>query len=345
MCNMAAYAGCRAAAPILLQMLESQEALGGGHYTGIATLSGGTIHLLKVIGPVSELLRRHPEALEMPGTVGIAHSRTPGIDSDAWAQPFLSYNGQVVYCANGAAGQFKATDYNSAYLRDKAEGIVYRTSIAHPAGTYPVMADGCCVHSSEVNANVVRRRLAAGGTLRDALAAMLAEYPSEIAGLALAVQEPESVSAVRLNQPLMWGRDESGFYLATAAFALENEHLEWVNPVPSASVLTMTREAIALQALDGFASFFVPCEPRHRVFQALDAMLARGGDYCVNDFCEEAKKCWPAGKLATANMVAYEFLREELATGTLESWLVETPGSGAGLVAPQRRYRRKRGGA
>ena len=71
----------------------------------------------------------------------------------------------------------------------------------------------------------------------------------------------------------------------------------------------------------------------------MEAMLAQDRDYCVNDFCVEAKKCWPAGKLATANMVAYEFLREKMRAGALESWLVETPGSGAGLAAPQRRYR------
>lgn len=45
MCNMAAYAGREAAAPILLRMLEAQEGLGGGHYTGIATLHEGKIHL------------------------------------------------------------------------------------------------------------------------------------------------------------------------------------------------------------------------------------------------------------------------------------------------------------
>ena len=339
MCNMAAYAGERAAAPILVRMLESQEALGGGHYTGVATVSGGRIHLRKVIGPVSELLRRCPDVLELPGTVGIAHSRTPGIDSDAWAQPFLSHDSQVVYCANGAAGQFTKTDYNAPYLQDKAEGVRYRTAIDRPAGPYPVMADGRCVHSTEVMANAVRRRLAAGGTLRAALAAALTALPTEIAGLALAVQEPWGVSAVRLNQPLMWGRDGGGCYLATAAFALENEHLEWINPVPAASALTMRGDGIEVEALDAFAEWLEPCEPRCRVFHALEALLARGGDYCVNDFCVEAKKCWPPGKLATANMVAYEFLREKMREGALETWLVETPGSGAGLAAPQRRYR------
>ena len=73
MCNMAAYAGRNAAAPILFRMLQSQEGLGGGHYNGIATIHEGKIYMIKVIGSTADLLRRHPEVLELPGTVGIAH--------------------------------------------------------------------------------------------------------------------------------------------------------------------------------------------------------------------------------------------------------------------------------
>ena len=58
---MAAYAGKKAAAPILFRMLQSQEGLGGGHYNGIATIHEGKIYMIKVIGSTADLLRRHPE--------------------------------------------------------------------------------------------------------------------------------------------------------------------------------------------------------------------------------------------------------------------------------------------
>ena len=340
MCNMAAYAGRKNAAPILFRMLESQEALGGGHYNGIATIHEGKIHMIKCIGSTAELLRRYPEVLELPGTVGIAHSRTPGIDSDEWAQPFFAHDEQVIYCANGAAGRFKGTDYNPIYEQAKAEGIRFRTLVTKPAEGYPVMNDGCGVHSSEVVANLVRRNLTPGKLLRRAMGEACFDRKSEIAALVLAVCEPDSVSAIRINQPLMWGRKEDGFYLATSAFALENESIDWINPVPAASIMTMGRDKIEFEAYDAYIPYFTGCDPLSAVRARLDEMLATGKDFCVNDFCIEAAKCWPEDKLAVANMTVYEYLREKANCGQIESFLVDTPGSGAGLTAPQRRYRK-----
>ena len=70
-------------------------------------------------------------------------------------------------------------------------------------------------------------------------------------------------------------------------------------------------------------------------------MLESGNDFCVNDFCVAAKACWNKDKIAAANMVAYEYLREKMHAGILETFTVETPGSGRNLTAPQQRYRKK----
>ena len=340
MCNMAAYAGRNAAAPILFRMLQSQEGLGGGHYNGIATIHEGKIHMIKCIGSTADLLRRYPEVLELPGTVGIAHSRTPGIDSDEWAQPFFAHGEQVIYCANGAAGRFKGTNYNQLYERDKAEGVRYRTLIPNPAEGYPVMSDGCGIHSSEITANLVRRCLTSGKLLRRAMGEACFEKKAELAALALAVTEPDTVSAIRINQPLMWGRKEDGFYLATSAFALENEAIDWINPVPAASLMTMGRDKIEFESYDDYIPYFSGCDPLTAVRKTLDEMFDSGKDFCVNDFCVEAAKCWPEDKLAVANMTVYEYLREKVHSNVIESFTVDSPGSGAGLIAPQTRFRK-----
>jgi glutamine phosphoribosylpyrophosphate amidotransferase len=350
---MAAYAGRNAAAPILFRMLQSQEGLGGGHYNGIATIHEGKIHMIKCIGSTADLLRRYPEVLELPGTVGIAHSRTPGIDSDEWAQPFFAHDEQLIYCANGAAGRFAEVNgvggksaranYDELYLQDKADGIRYRTLIDKPAATYPVMSDGCCVHSSEVMANFLRRTQKKGMLVRQAMAEASFNLKSEIAALALAVAEPDTVSAIRINQPLMWGRKEDGFYLATSAFALENEKIDWINPVPAASVMSMGRDKIEFESLDSFMPYFAGCNPLTAVYKTLDDMFDSGKDFCVNDFCVEAAKCWPEDKLAVANMTVYEYLREKVHSKVIEGFSVDSPGSGAGLIAPQTRFRKIRG--
>ncbi|MBE6404266.1 MAG: hypothetical protein IKD10_06895 [Lentisphaeria bacterium] len=342
MCNMAAYAGNEPAAPKLFRMLQSQETLGGGHYNGIATIHNGKIHMIKVIGSTADLLKRHPEVLDLPGTVGIAHSRTPGIDSDEWAQPFFSYDEKVVYCANGDPGQFKDTDYNDFYRQSLADGMSYRTSIDEAATIYPVMSDGKCIHFSEIMANIIRsKQLKTPVVLRKLLRKALTEFKAEVAALALSESEPDAVSAIRINQPLMWGRDNSGFYLATSAFALENEKLQWINRVPHASAMTMTKDNITFEAMDEFAGYFMDHEPLTAIFAEFENMLNSGNDFCVDNFCKAAKKCWPAGKMAVANMIAYEYLREKMASGVLETFVADTPGSGKGLTAPQQRYRKK----
>ena len=104
--------------------------------------------------------------------------------------------------------------------------------------------------------------------------------------------------------------------------------------------MTMGRDKIEFEALDNFIPYFAGCNPLSAVNARLDEMLATGNDFCVNDFCIEAAKCWPEDKLAVANMTVYEYLREKANCGQIESFLVDTPGSGAGLTAPQRRYRK-----
>jgi hypothetical protein len=157
------------------------------------------------------------------------------------------------------------------------------------------------------------------------------------------VNEPDTVSAIRINQPLMWGRKEDGFYLATSAFALENEEINWINPVPAASLMTMGRDKIEFEAYEDYIPYFAGCNPLTAVNAALDAMLDSGKDFCVQDFCEEAAKHWPEDKMAVANMTVYEYLREKVHSNVIESFTVDSPGSGAGLIAPQTRFRKIRG--
>ena len=85
---MAGYIGGERAAPILLDMMEKQEGFGGGFYTGIATVADGQIHWRKVIGDVATL-RRETDADDLPGAVGIIHSRSKSGGDVEWAHPFV----------------------------------------------------------------------------------------------------------------------------------------------------------------------------------------------------------------------------------------------------------------
>ena len=74
MCVIAAYVGSREAAPTLIDMLRREQGLGGGFYTGIATIHEGRLHYEKALGDLDTLLAETPAA-QLPGTIGIAHGR------------------------------------------------------------------------------------------------------------------------------------------------------------------------------------------------------------------------------------------------------------------------------
>ena len=78
MCNIAGYIGTEPAAPILLELIERQEGLAGGFYTGIATIHQGKLHWRKVVGDCARLLGE-TDAQDLPGTIGLAHSRSNSV--------------------------------------------------------------------------------------------------------------------------------------------------------------------------------------------------------------------------------------------------------------------------
>ena len=74
MCIIAGYSGNKNAAPILIEMMKKEEFVDGGLSTGIATIHEGKLYYRKVVGDVDTLLRE-TDALSLPGTTGIIHSR------------------------------------------------------------------------------------------------------------------------------------------------------------------------------------------------------------------------------------------------------------------------------
>lgn len=318
MCNMAAYAGSEQAAPILLQMLEAQEGIGGGHFSGIATLHEGKIHLAKVCGDFSRL-REETDAASLPGTIGIAHSRTPGVIPEAsWAQPFFSYDGDIALCANGAPGRFRCGE-NSQKTYDfmKTEGAIFPSEIDWHIESYPNLDNGHSLHSSELFSSLVAFHNKEEKLLRRALKKAFEVSPSEIAALALSEKEPNAVSAFRLNQPLMWGHKNSAFYLATSALAFIEQDLNWINPAPTAATMTMTAESIEFIPMKTFSDFFVAKAPVAAIYKALDRLLADGKAHPIGDFTKAIKVLWPEDKLAEAAMYSYEYIREKFLAGEI----------------------------
>ncbi|MBE6589893.1 MAG: hypothetical protein E7643_06920 [Ruminococcaceae bacterium] len=102
MCVIAGYTGKRRAAPVLIEMLKRIEYYDGGYATGIATVHEGKIYYAKAIGDV-EMLLRTSDALDLPGTTGIIHTRPNG-EFFSNCHPYFDADGKLAMVENGGTG-------------------------------------------------------------------------------------------------------------------------------------------------------------------------------------------------------------------------------------------------
>lgn len=63
MCVIAGYVGKRLASPVLLEMIERQEGLNAGYYSGVAVVEPGSLHWRKVVGLMADLRKAILRAL------------------------------------------------------------------------------------------------------------------------------------------------------------------------------------------------------------------------------------------------------------------------------------------
>ena len=218
MCNIAGYNGPRRAAPILLEMLRREEIYDGGFSTGIATIHDGKIHYRKVIGNVDTLIRE-TDALDLPGTVGIAHSR-PGADRLLHAHPQVSNNGEIALVTNGtgfldwkaltpAARKLEAAGYTFSTKREGAEGSIE-----------PTVSDGSLVWCLEVCVNLTEYYMEKEGlSFEKAFLRAADEHPGERVQVQINSRDPSSIFVIRNTRPMEVLVADGESYIATTRLA------------------------------------------------------------------------------------------------------------------------------
>lgn len=227
MCNLAGYSGNKNAAPILLEMLKHQEGFDGGFYTGIATIHEGKIYYAKVLGDTKTLIET-TDALSLPGTIGIAHSRPGLVDcGKEWAHPFIGCKNKeasIALIANGSIGHFSSNREKNNKIADTLNdsGYTLTSKVRFDGDAYCKVSSGETVHISDVLCNLVLRNIDLGESAENAMADAFCELPLEVVGLMLSLTEPDKIFFSRINQPMFVGYSDDGAYLATAPFAFNN---------------------------------------------------------------------------------------------------------------------------
>lgn len=336
MCNVAGYVGDGPAAGVLLEMLERQEAFAGGYYTGIATVADEQLHSAKVIGDVAAL-RSETDAENLPGRVGIIHSRSKSGGDREWSHPFIDCAGRMAYIANGHGGFFENVRDKHAVAAQLAEqGHVFRSHSDEPIGKYPVLPDGTCVHTSEVMCHLIESLIAEGAGAADAMRLAYQEFPGEIAGLMVHLNAADHVIASRINQPLMIGRGREGTYVATTAMAFPSAAIEWLAPMPANATAAIGRSSITVLPFDpapGKVAEPIPWKAGHDA--ALDA-LADGQPKGLGALTKATAALWPDDAAPQKDMMVYEILRGLYREGRVRFEDVPVPGVIEGTHAPHK---------
>jgi glutamine phosphoribosylpyrophosphate amidotransferase len=314
MCVIAGYIGNEKAAPILLKMLRREEGLDAGFYTGIATIHEGKLHYRKGVGDIETLLAQ-TDALELPGTIGIAHSRTPSGGGREWAHPFTDANEQLAYVANGAPGKYVATtDLSKIGSRLLQKGAQFKSAQSEKVGASPVLSDGRSVHLSDVLCQLIAdnfkgQEISANGLLQAAIETY-ETAPGEIVGLCIHATQPDSIVVARHNQPMQIGRGSDGaLYLATTTMAFPE--VVWQMRVPAVAGAICHRDGSVQVTPFGDHSRLIPLG----AFPSADAIAAtiqkfvREKNPCtMPDLAKAIEPLWSDGFLRERAIVVYELL-------------------------------------
>ena len=340
MCNIAGYIGKEPAAPILIEMMRRQDGLNGGYYTGIATIGpDGRLHWAKVVGDVEALVRT-TEALRLPGTVGIVHSRTNSGGDREWAHPFVGAKGTLAYIANGSTGLFaNVARQSETASRLSDAGYPFLSRSPEPVAEYPRLPDGSSVHMSEVMCRLIEAHVDAGRDPATAMRLAYTQLPSEIVGLMIHTAIPRGIVATRINQPLVAARHREGWYLSSTALAFPAEGIEWTMPLAPLATAVFTPDRMELTPFE--LSPPVAPIPWNAGHERVLEILTNAADRPVTMQTLKAgtQDLWPPGALPQSFLMLYELLRALHDRGRLAFDTVRVPGVLAGATAPQTHIR------
>ncbi len=334
MCNIAGYVGTERAAPILLDLIERQEGLAGGYYTGLATVHEGALHYRKVVGDLAHL-RASTDAADLPGTIGIAHSRSNSGGDHEWSHPFVGCRDLLAYVANGSTGQWKDDPRLPAGAQRLADaGHVYKSAHSGAVGGYPMLRDGTCVHMSDVMAHAIGDALDQSGDPEEAIRSAFLDLPSEIVGLYVTVAHPDRIFGARWNLPVCTTRDASGVYLASSpqAFAPELPLSTWV---PPGSVFSVSADTKTISSLGAPADGILDDIDRQSAREAIIHAIAAGDGLSVGQLMEVTTPLSRREELLVRYDPVYEILNELEREGLIVRDTKRLAGAHDGLTAPR----------
>jgi glutamine---fructose-6-phosphate transaminase (isomerizing) len=204
MCGIVGYIGPQQATSIIFEGLRRLE-YRGYDSAGIATLDGGHIEIRRAQGKLVNLERVLAER-PLVGGLGVGHTRwaTHGRPSENNAHPH--YAGGIVVVHNGIIENYLA-------LKDRLRGLGHN---------FRSETD------TEIIAHLIEQHYKACGDFETAVRSALAEVRGAYAVAILCEQEPDKLIAAKLGSPLVVGKGEGEFFVASDIPAMLSHTREMV---------------------------------------------------------------------------------------------------------------------
>ncbi len=241
MCNIAGYVGEKRAAPILLEMISRQQVFDGGCCAGIVTIHEGKFYMRKVVGSVEDLIRE-TDALDLPGTIGIAHTRPGGGKREAVAHPFISSSGKTASVANGALRDVKdrISFFSEICEMLCSEGFEFSSMQKSDKPSYFHIKSGYSFHPADVFCGNTEHYLNKGASgYPEAMAKMMTDFYSDTVSVMLNIDNAKEIFVTRNTRPMFVLSKESETYIATAPFGFLDE-----NDAKYATLLPAVRSSV-----------------------------------------------------------------------------------------------------
>jgi len=335
MCTWAGYVGRERAAPVLLEMARRQEGLWSGFYSGLVTLAEGTLHWDKVVGAMAKL-EGETAVADFPGTIGLIHSRTNSGGGREWGHPFVSADKAVAVVAQGSSGLFK-DDKPRIELGNELLSIGRRCRSAVPGqiGKYPMLRDGCSVHTSEIVAQAVAVEYERSKEPCHAIRRVINRMPSEAIFAFLFRDEPERVFVGNVNQRVVIGRDEAGTCFASSALALP-DCVRWRTETPANTLAVIESHALTFESLAPTEQLPVDeMVPPNLDTAFLEVLRANPRSSLAQVLGKALWPLFPAGRLVHRAVAGYQTMERLLAAGVIRAETETVPGVNGEGTAPR----------
>src|SRR5450759_1118495 len=262
MCGIVGYLGNRQAKEILFEGLRRLE-YRGYDSAGMAVISPDKqLSCIKVVGNLDHLEAALAD-LEIPGTVGIGHTRwaTHGAPTEVTAHPHLDCKGDIAVVHNGII-----ENYVALRARLEASGHVFKSqtdteTLAHLIEEYYV--DDLC----------------------DALRRSLEQVEGSFAVVAVHRNQPGAIVAARRDSPLCMGIGKNEYFIASAvpAFLASTRRVLYLE---DDEILSVDKHGYGVTTLEGLEVAREPVE----IEWDLDA-AEKGGfeDFMLKEIHEQPK--------------------------------------------------------